>query len=202
MLHSFYVRLAALPVLERSARAAFRPHLTPSTQARHRTAALYTKLTRSPTPEMADVPADLFAFADELADAAGAVIRKYWRTRVEVISKDARLDVFADEPVTIADRESERRSFLHYLREHRRSERTAEAASRLGKLRGSSSLDAARRAVRERLRGNIGRDVGAGVRPRARAADLFVRRGPRRRPARAVEAGVCGRRGLPNWADG
>ena len=57
---------------------------------------------------MADVPADLSAFADELADAAGAVIRKYWRTRVEVISKDARLDVFADEPVTIADRESER----------------------------------------------------------------------------------------------
>ena len=43
------------------------------------------------------VPADLSAFADELADAAGAVIRKYWRTRVEVISKDARLDVFADE---------------------------------------------------------------------------------------------------------
>ena len=57
---------------------------------------------------MADVPADLSAFADELADAAGAVIRKYWRTRVEVISKDARLDVFSDEPVTIADRESER----------------------------------------------------------------------------------------------
>ena len=57
---------------------------------------------------MAAVPEDLSAFADELADAAGAVIRKYWRTRVEVISKDARLDVFADEPVTIADRESER----------------------------------------------------------------------------------------------
>ena len=58
---------------------------------------------------MADVvPEDLSKFADELADAAGAVIRKYWRTRVEVISKDARLDVFADEPVTIADRESER----------------------------------------------------------------------------------------------
>ena len=56
---------------------------------------------------MADVPEDLSAFADELADAAGAVIT-YWRTSVEVISKDARLDVFADEPVTIADRESER----------------------------------------------------------------------------------------------
>ena len=55
-----------------------------------------------------DVPEDLSAFADELADAAGQVIRKYWRTRVEVISKDARLDVFGDEPVTIADRESER----------------------------------------------------------------------------------------------
>ena len=55
-----------------------------------------------------DVPADLSTFADRLADAAGAVIRKYWRTRVEVISRTQRPRVFADEPVTIADRESER----------------------------------------------------------------------------------------------
>lgn len=50
----------------------------------------------------ADGPADILPFAQELADAAGEVIRPLFRTRFEVIAKaDA-------SPVTIADRESER----------------------------------------------------------------------------------------------
>jgi len=47
--------------------------------------------------------ADLLAFAHELADAAGEVLRRYYRAPVEVAYK-------ADEsPVTTADREAERR---------------------------------------------------------------------------------------------
>lgn len=46
-------------------------------------------------------PTDAIAFAGTLADAAGAVIRRYFRTRVEIDDKsDA-------SPVTIADREAE-----------------------------------------------------------------------------------------------
>ncbi len=49
------------------------------------------------------VPADFLAFAHELADAAGEVLRRYYRAPVEVAYK-------ADEsPVTTADREAERR---------------------------------------------------------------------------------------------
>jgi inositol-phosphate phosphatase/L-galactose 1-phosphate phosphatase/histidinol-phosphatase len=47
------------------------------------------------------VPAEFIALAGELADAAGAVARRYFRTRVEVIDKP---DL---SPVTIADREAE-----------------------------------------------------------------------------------------------
>ena len=58
---------------------------------------------------MADVPADLSAFADELADAAGAVIRKYWRTRESRSSPRTRASTCSrTSPRTIADRESER----------------------------------------------------------------------------------------------
>ena len=47
------------------------------------------------------VPAGFIALAGELADAAGAVVRRYFRTRIDVIDK-------ADSsPVTIADREAE-----------------------------------------------------------------------------------------------
>ena len=106
---SLYVRLATLTGAQTLRQGSVRPTPTPSTRATRTGAALHTKLSLcARESNMADVPADLSAFADELADAAGAVIRKYWRTSVEVISKDARLDVFADEPVTIADRESER----------------------------------------------------------------------------------------------
>jgi inositol-phosphate phosphatase/L-galactose 1-phosphate phosphatase/histidinol-phosphatase len=50
---------------------------------------------------MADDPDRFLAFANELADAAGAILRHYFRTPVEVEDK-------ADEsPVTIADRETE-----------------------------------------------------------------------------------------------
>lgn len=55
-----------------------------------------------------DVPADLVAFADELTDAAGALIRTYWRTRVEVVSKIDPDRPVAESPATIADREAER----------------------------------------------------------------------------------------------
>jgi inositol-phosphate phosphatase / L-galactose 1-phosphate phosphatase / histidinol-phosphatase len=47
------------------------------------------------------VPAEFIALAGELADTAGAVSRRYFRTRVEVIDKP---DL---SPVTIADREAE-----------------------------------------------------------------------------------------------
>ncbi len=48
-----------------------------------------------------DCPAEFLAFADRLADAAGEVVRRYFRQPVEVVTK-------ADmSPVTIADRETE-----------------------------------------------------------------------------------------------
>ena len=48
-----------------------------------------------------DCPAEFLAFADRLADAAGEVVRRYFRQPLEVIAK-------ADmSPVTIADRETE-----------------------------------------------------------------------------------------------
>ena len=54
-----------------------------------------------------EVPGELVAFAGELADAAGAVILRYWRTPIEVVSKmDAGRPV-AESPVTAADRGAE-----------------------------------------------------------------------------------------------
>ena len=47
------------------------------------------------------VPAEFIALAGELADAAGTVARRYFRTRVEVIDKPDQ------SPVTIADRDAE-----------------------------------------------------------------------------------------------
>jgi inositol-phosphate phosphatase/L-galactose 1-phosphate phosphatase/histidinol-phosphatase len=49
----------------------------------------------------ADDPTALLAFAEEVADAAGQVIRPYFRKRIAV---DQKVD---DSPVTIADREAE-----------------------------------------------------------------------------------------------
>jgi inositol-phosphate phosphatase/L-galactose 1-phosphate phosphatase/histidinol-phosphatase len=50
-----------------------------------------------------DCPAEFLVFADRLADAAGEVVRRYFRQPLEVIAK-------ADmSPVTIADRETEAR---------------------------------------------------------------------------------------------
>ena len=54
---------------------------------------------RMVTPE-AD-PARLLAFAEQLADAAGAIIAPYFRTRIAI---DQKID---DTPVTVADREAE-----------------------------------------------------------------------------------------------
>lgn len=54
------------------------------------------------------VPDEYAAFANELADAAGAVILKYWRQKVAVESKDDPDRPVAESPVTIADREAER----------------------------------------------------------------------------------------------
>eukprot|EP00434_Breviolum_minutum_P006921 symbB.v1.2.006108.t3/scaffold364.1/size219240/5 len=54
-----------------------------------------------------DVSADLVAFAEELADAAGNVIRKYWRKPVEIESKHEPGRPVAESPVTLADREAE-----------------------------------------------------------------------------------------------
>lgn len=48
-----------------------------------------------------DVPAEFLAFADTLADAARAVVTRYFRTSYDVLSKQD------DSPVTIADREAE-----------------------------------------------------------------------------------------------
>jgi inositol-phosphate phosphatase / L-galactose 1-phosphate phosphatase / histidinol-phosphatase len=49
----------------------------------------------------ANVPDGLVAFAEEVADAAGAIIRRYFRSGVEIVDKP---DL---SPVTIADREAE-----------------------------------------------------------------------------------------------
>lgn len=51
--------------------------------------------------EKSQVPAELIAFAHRLADAARPIPKKYFRKRVDIISKDD------DSPVTVADRESE-----------------------------------------------------------------------------------------------
>ena len=51
------------------------------------------------------VSADLLSFSEELADAAGNVIRQYWRKPVEVESKLEYDRPVAESPVTIADRE-------------------------------------------------------------------------------------------------
>eukprot|EP00913_Durusdinium_trenchii_P032854 g30757.t1 len=53
------------------------------------------------------VPGDLVAFAEELADAAGAVILKYWRKPLPVESKHEPGRPVAESPVTLADREAE-----------------------------------------------------------------------------------------------
>ncbi|MDT8326651.1 MAG: inositol monophosphatase family protein [Roseovarius sp.] len=47
-------------------------------------------------------PADFVALAHELADAAGPIVRKHFRTRLDIVSKTD------DSPVTIADRAAER----------------------------------------------------------------------------------------------
>ena len=47
------------------------------------------------------VPAEFLAFAAELAEASGAVIRRYFRQSIEIITKPDQ------SPVTIADRETE-----------------------------------------------------------------------------------------------
>ncbi|CAE6931901.1 Bifunctional phosphatase IMPL2, chloroplastic [Symbiodinium microadriaticum] len=54
------------------------------------------------------VSADLVNFSEELADAAGNVIRQYWRKPVEVESKLEYDRPVAESPVTIADREAEK----------------------------------------------------------------------------------------------
>ena len=54
------------------------------------------------------VSADLLSFSEELADAAGNVIRQYWRKPVEVESKLEYDRPVAESPVTIADREAEK----------------------------------------------------------------------------------------------
>eukprot|EP00930_Biecheleria_cincta_P004478 TRINITY_DN105390_c0_g1_i1.p1 TRINITY_DN105390_c0_g1~~TRINITY_DN105390_c0_g1_i1.p1 ORF type:complete len:343 (-),score=62.66 TRINITY_DN105390_c0_g1_i1:43-1041(-) len=53
------------------------------------------------------VSPELVSFAGELADAAGAIIRQYWRKPIDVISKDEPGRPVAESPVTIADREAE-----------------------------------------------------------------------------------------------
>lgn len=55
----------------------------------------------------AGVSAELVAFAEDLAEAAGAVIRRYWRKPLEVESKIESDRPVAESPVTVADREAE-----------------------------------------------------------------------------------------------
>lgn len=55
----------------------------------------------------AAVSADLVAFAEALADAAGAVIKRYWRLPIEVESKNEPGRPVPESPVTVADREVE-----------------------------------------------------------------------------------------------
>lgn len=54
-----------------------------------------------------DAGAELVAFAEELAEVAGAVIRRYWRVPLDVESKHELGRPVAESPVTIADREAE-----------------------------------------------------------------------------------------------
>ncbi|CAE8703842.1 unnamed protein product, partial [Polarella glacialis] len=49
----------------------------------------------------------LVSFAEDLANAAGTVIRGYWRVPIEVESKDEPGRPVAESPVTVADREAE-----------------------------------------------------------------------------------------------
>ena len=53
------------------------------------------------------VEEELVQFAEELADAAGAVILKYWRLPIEVVEKHEPGRPEPDSPVTVADREAE-----------------------------------------------------------------------------------------------
>ena len=55
------------------------------------------------------VPEELLAFAETLADAAGTVVRSYWRQPVAVESKQEPGRPVAESPVTRADREAEQR---------------------------------------------------------------------------------------------
>jgi len=48
-----------------------------------------------------DCPAEFVALAERLADASGKIVRRYFRTSIEIIAKAD------DSPVTIADREAE-----------------------------------------------------------------------------------------------
>jgi histidinol phosphatase-like enzyme (inositol monophosphatase family) len=54
---------------------------------------------------MTEVEAELIAFANRLADASGAVIRPYFRQRIEVVHKQGK---HAFDPVTEADRGAEK----------------------------------------------------------------------------------------------
>lgn len=54
-----------------------------------------------------DVPAELVAFAEDLADVAGKVILQYWRKPVAVESKHEPGRPIPESPVTLADREAE-----------------------------------------------------------------------------------------------
>lgn len=54
-----------------------------------------------------EVSSDMVAFAEALADAAGAVIQRYWRLPIDVESKNEPGRPVAESPVTIADREVE-----------------------------------------------------------------------------------------------
>jgi len=53
------------------------------------------------------VAEEFVAFAEELADVAGDVIRRYWRLPIEVIDKHEPERAIAESPVTVADRETE-----------------------------------------------------------------------------------------------
>ncbi|CAE8600605.1 unnamed protein product [Polarella glacialis] len=57
--------------------------------------------------EAFDVSPSLVSFAEDLANAAGTVIRGYWRVPIEVESKDEPGRPVAESPVTVADREAE-----------------------------------------------------------------------------------------------
>jgi inositol-phosphate phosphatase / L-galactose 1-phosphate phosphatase / histidinol-phosphatase len=69
-------------------------------------------MTRRAKTSPARCPAELLDFANRLADAAGIVSRRYFRTGVKVIDKDNA------SPVTIADRLAETRMRRMIAREH------------------------------------------------------------------------------------